>query len=55
MKMKLDNFFIDIVISTLLHTMVGKLCDFKVLKMGENLHANKEGFCRDRHIITVSL
>ena len=27
-----------------------ELQDFKFLKMGENLHANMEGFCRAGHI-----
>ena len=28
------------------------LCKFKVLKLGQNLHTNMEGFCRASHIAT---
>ena len=28
---------------------VKELCNYKVLKMGQNLHANVEGFCRAGH------
>ena len=29
--------------------MVRELCHFKVLKMGQNLYVNMEGFCRPSH------
>ena len=36
-------------ISTTLQETVRELRDFKVLKMGQNLHTNMEGFCRAGH------
>ena len=35
----------------LLQKSMPELWDFKFLKMGENLHANMEGFHRDNHQI----
>ena len=29
---------------------VKELCNYKVLRVGQNLHANMEGFCRASHI-----
>ena len=34
----------------MLHIIIEKLCKFEVLKLGQNLHANMEGFCRAGHI-----
>ena len=36
-------------ISTTLQEMVKELWHFKILKMGQNLHANMEGFRRASH------
>ena len=38
-------------VSTTLQGMVRELRDFKVLKMGQNLHANMEGFHRSSNFI----
>ena len=37
-------------IFVLLQATVRKLLDFKHLKIGQNLHANMEGFCWPSHI-----
>ena len=41
-------------ISTTLQEMVKELREFKVSKMGQNLHANMEGFRRASHICHVT-
>ena len=46
---KLWNFYTDFKIFTLLQPVVYKLCDFKVLTLGQNLHTNMEGFHRACH------
>ena len=40
----------DMQIFVVLQKSVPELRDFKFLKMGQNLHANMEGFRRDSHI-----
>ena len=47
--MKLENFYTDDKIFTMLNFIVLKLCDFEVLKIDQNLHANMEGFRRASH------
>ena len=42
-------------ISTTLQGIVRELWDFKFLKMGQNLHANMEGFRRASHIFQINL
>ena len=37
----------------MLQIIIQKLCKFKVLKLGQNLHANMEGFRRASHILAV--
>jgi len=34
----------------MLHIIMWKLCELKVLKLSQNLHVNMEGFHRDSHI-----
>ena len=47
------NFYIDNKIFTMLQSMVEKLCDIKVLKIDQNLHANIEGFCKASHTYSM--
>ena len=49
----LKNLYTDVKILTMVHSFVLKLCDFKVLKIGQNLHANMEGFRRASHIYAI--
>ena len=48
--MKLGNFCIDTEISSMLLQIMYKLWHFKIVKIGQNLHANMKGFCRAGHI-----
>ena len=46
----LGNFFTDAEVSTILPQTSYKLWHFKIVKVGQNLHANMEGFRRASHI-----
>ena len=52
-KIKLINFYSDDENFTMLHSTMYKLCGFKVLKIGQNLHAYMKGFCRASHLYSA--
>ena len=50
----LGNFCTDIEISTMLLYIMRKLRHFEMVKIGQNLHANMEGFRRAGHTYILS-
>ena len=48
--MYLDHLAIPVQGYVAFYLVITKLLDFKHWKMGQNLHANMEGFHRDSHI-----
>ena len=53
--MKLGYCFTDTELSTLLPQIMLKLWDLQIIKIGQNLRVNMEGFCKAGHIYILAI